>query len=152
MGRSISVFGLGYVGTVTASCLAHLGHNLIGVDLSPTKVDAMQAGRSPIVEPRVSTLISEAHAARRLQATSDSESAVKTTEISFLCVGTPSLRNGKLDLGHIEPVCRESGQVLKTKVQFHLGVRRSPVLRGTAKPFVIPTLEKAAARKRGKNS
>src|SRR6201987_3403086 len=151
MGRSISVFGLGYVGTVTASCLAHLGHNLIGVDLSPTKVDAMQAGRSPIVEPRVSTLISEAHAARRLQATSDSESAVKTTEISFLCVGTPSLRNGKLDLGHIEPVCRDIGQVLKKKKPFHLVVLRSTVLPGTAETIVLPTLEKASGKKLGKD-
>src|ERR1700751_5502958 len=151
MTRSISVFGLGYVGTVTAACLAHLGHNLIGVDLSPTKVDAMQAGRSPIVEPRVSTLISEAHAARRLQATSDSESAVKTTEISFLCVGTPSLRNGKLDLGHIEPVCRDIGQVLKTKDAFHLVVLRSTVLPGTAETIVLPTLEKASGKKLGKD-
>src|SRR5215470_7718415 len=105
MSRSISVFGLGYVGTVTAACLAHMGHNVIGVDLSPGKVEAMAAGRSPIVEPRVGTLIAESHAAGRLRATSNSEAAVHKSEISFLCVGTPSLRNGKLDLGHIEPVC-----------------------------------------------
>src|ERR1700746_3322695 len=115
MGRSISVFGLGYVGTVTAACRAHMGHNVIGVALSPTKVEAMQAGRSPIVEPRVGTLIAEAHAAKRLRATSDSTSAVLNSDISFLCVGTPSLRNGKLDLGHIDPVCREIGQVLRKK-------------------------------------
>src|SRR5437016_5828838 len=151
MGRSISVFGLGYVGTVTAACLAHMGHNVIGVDLSPTKVEAMQAGRSPIVEPRVGTLISEAHAAKRLQATSDSESAVKNSEISFLCVGTPSLRNGKLDLGHIEPVCRDIGQVLKTKEAFHLVVLRSTVLPGTAETIVVPALEKASGKKMGKD-
>src|SRR5438309_9203815 len=151
MGRSISVFGLGYVGTVTAACLAHMGHNVIGVDLSPTKVEAMQAGRSPIVEPRVGTLISEAHAAKRLQATSDSESAVKNSEISFLCVSTPSLRNGKLDLGHIEPVCRDIGQVLKTKDAFHLVVLRSTVLPGTAVTIVIPTLEKASGKSMGKD-
>src|SRR5438309_6545653 len=151
MGRSISVFGLGYVGTVTAACLAHMGHNVIGVDLSPTKVEAMRAGRSPIVEPRVGTLISEAHAAKRLQATSDSESAVKNSEISFLCVGTPSLRNGKLDLGHIEPVCRDIGQVLKTKDAFHLVVLRSTVLPGTAETIVIPALEKASGKKMGKD-
>ena len=151
MGRSISVFGLGYVGTVTAACLAHMGHNVIGVDLSPTKVEAMQAGRSPIVEPRVGTLISDAHAAKRLHATSDSESAVKNSEISFLCVGTPSLRNGKLDLGHIEPVCRDIGQVLKTKEAFHLVVLRSTVLPGTAETIVIPALEKASGKKMGKD-
>src|ERR1700751_1124606 len=120
MSRSISVFGLGYIGTVTAACLAHIGHNVIGVDLSPTKVEAMQAGRSPIVEPRVGTLISEAHSASRLHATSDSAQAVMNSEISFLCWGPPSLRKGKLDLGHIEPVCREIGEVLRTKNAFHL--------------------------------
>jgi len=111
MNRAISVFGLGYVGTVTAACFAHKGHNVIGVDLSPGKVEAMAAGRSPIVEPRVERLISEAHAAKLLSATSSSESAVLNSDISFLCVGTPSLRNGKLDLGHIEPVCREIGPI-----------------------------------------
>src|ERR1700746_3672616 len=149
MGRSISVFGLGYVGTVTAACLAHMGNNVIGVDLSPTKVEAMQAGRSPIVEPRVGTLISEAHAAKRLHATSDSETAVIGSEISFLCVGTPSLRNGRLALGHIEPVCRDIGEVLKKKKDFHLIVLRSTVLPGTAETIVVPTLEKASGKKIG---
>src|SRR6202011_4379728 len=102
---SISVFGLGYVGTVTAACLASQGHKVIGVDLSPAKVEAMEAGRSPVVEPGVGELVSMSHAANRRHATSDSEYAVLNSEISFLCVGTPSLRNGKLDLGHIEPVC-----------------------------------------------
>src|ERR1700758_4244841 len=151
MNRAISVFGLGYVGTVTAACFAHMEHNVIGVDLSSGKVEAMQAGRSPIVEPRVGTLISEAHAAKRLHATSDSESAVKNSEISFLCVGTPSLRNGKLDLGHIEPVCRDIGQVLKTKDAFHLVVLRSTVLPGTAETIVIPALEKGSGKRMGKD-
>jgi GDP-mannose 6-dehydrogenase len=146
---SISVFGLGYVGTVTAACLAHKGHNVMGVDLSPAKVEAMQAGRSPVVEPRVGDLISESHAAGRLHATSDSESAVLNSEISFLCVGTPSLRNGKLDLGHIEPVCREIGQVLETKKEFHLVVVRSTVLPGTAETIVVPALEKSTGKKLG---
>jgi GDP-mannose 6-dehydrogenase len=149
MSSSISVFGLGYVGTVTATCLAHKGHNVIGVDLSLAKVEAMQAGRSPIVEPRVGNLISECHAADRLHATSDSEYAVLNSEISFLCVGTPSLRNGKLDLGHIEPVCREIGQVLKKKNGFHLVVVRSTVLPGTAESIVVPALEKSSGKKLG---
>src|ERR1700693_5234637 len=151
MNPSISVFGLGYVGTVTAACLAHTRHNVIGVDLSPTKVEAMQAGRSPIVEPRVGTLISEAHAANRLHATSDSSYAVLNSEISFLCVGTPSLRNGKLDLGHIEPVCRDIGQVLKKKNGFHLVVLRSTVLPGTAETIVVPALEKSSGKKLGQD-
>lgn len=149
MNPSISVFGLGYVGTVTAACLAHKGHHVIGVDLSPAKVEALHAGRSPIVEPRVSDLISESHVARRLYATADSEHAVLNSEISFLCVGTPSLRNGKLDLGHIEPVCREIGQILKKKNAFHLIVLRSTVLPGTAETIVVPALEESSAKKLG---
>jgi GDP-mannose 6-dehydrogenase len=149
MTQSISVFGLGYVGTVTAACLAHKGHNVIGVDLSQAKVEAMQAGRNPIVEPRVGDLISENRAAGRLQATSDSEYAVLNSDMSFLCVGTPSLRNGKLDLGHIEPVCREIGQILKKKKEFHLVVLRSTVLPGTAETLVIPALENSSGEKLG---
>jgi GDP-mannose 6-dehydrogenase len=151
MNQSISVFGLGYVGTVTAACLAHKGHNLIGVDLSPAKVEAMQAGRSPLVEPRVGNLISESHAAGRLSATSDSENAVLNSQVSFLCVGTPSLRNGKLDLGHIEPVCREIGRALKKKNGFHLIVLRSTVLPGTAETIVVPALEKSSGKKFGQD-
>src|SRR6267378_923240 len=128
-----------------------MGHNVIGVDLSPTKVEAMEAGRSPIVEPRVGTLIAEAHAAKRLHATSDSESAILNSEISFLCVGTPSLRNGKLDLGHIEPVCRDIGQVLKKKDTFHLVVLRSTVLPGTAETIVVPAIENASGKTMGKD-
>ena len=149
MGASISVFGLGYVGTVTAACLAHKGHNVIGVDLSPAKVEAMQAGRSPVVEPRVGDLVSESYAANHLHATSDPEYAVLNSEISFLCVGTPSLRNGKLDLGHIEPVCHEIGRVLKKKNGFHLVVLRSTVLPGTAESIVVPALEKSSGKKLG---
>ena len=151
MSRSISVFGLGYVGTVTAACLAHKGNSVIGVDLSAGKVEAMEAGRSPIVEPRVTELVEECHNASRLHATSNSEEAVLKTEISFLCVGTPSLRNGKLDLGHIEPVCREIGTALKKKNTFHLVVLRSTVLPGTAETIVVPALEKASGKKIGKD-
>src|SRR6266571_1377709 len=151
MSRSISVFGLGYVGTVTAACLAHKGNQVLGVDLSRSKVETLDAGQSPIVEPRVTELIAECNRACRLHATSDAEAAVLKTEISFLCVGTPSLRNGKLDLGHIEPVCREIGRALQKKNSFHLVVLRSTVLPGTAETIVVPTLEKASAKKMGKD-
>jgi GDP-mannose 6-dehydrogenase len=151
MSRSISVFGLGYVGTVTAACLAHHGHRVLGVDLSPTKVEAMQAGRSPIVEPGVSELIAKGHQACHLHATQDATTAILQTEISFLCVGTPSLRNGKLDLGHIEPVCREIGTALRRKDSFHLVVLRSTVLPGAAETIVVPTLEKASGKRMGKD-
>lgn len=145
----ISIFGLGYVGTVTAACLAHKGNEVIGVDLNSAKVEALQAGRSPIVEPEVADLIATCHQSCFLRATTDSGSAVLNTDISFLCVGTPSLRSGKLDLGHLEPVCREIGEILKKKGSFHLVVLRSTVLPGTAESIVIPVLEKASGRRMG---
>lgn len=142
----ISIFGLGYVGTVTAACLAHKDNEVIGIDLSQAKVEALQAGRSPIVEPELADLIAACHQSSRLRATTDAASAVLNTDISFLCVGTPSLRNGKLDLGHIEPVCKEIGKALRKKDSFHLVVLRSTVLPGTAETIVIPALEKASGK------
>ena len=151
MSRSISVFGLGYVGTITAACLADKGNRVIGVDLNLTKVESMDAGRSPIIEPGVQELISEAHRGCRLHATADLASAILNSEISFLCVGTPSLRSGKLDLGHIEPVCRQIGETLRQKDSFHVVVLRSTVLPGTAESLVIPTLEQASGKRMGKD-
>jgi GDP-mannose 6-dehydrogenase len=151
MSRAVSIFGLGYVGTVTAACLAHRGSRVIGVDLSPSKVEALEGGKSPIVEPGVADLIAESQKACRLHATTHSEKAVLETEVSFLCVGTPSMRNGKLDLGHIGPVCHEIGQALRKKDTFHLIVLRSTVLPGTAEAIVIPTLEKASGKKMGQD-
>src|SRR5207253_3037786 len=151
MSRSISIFGLGYVGSVTAACLAHKGYSVIGVDLSPAKVELLKSGRSPIVEPRMSELVTACHQDCRLQATTDSAAAVMNSEISFLCVGTPSLRSGKLDLGHISPVCEEIGRTLARKDSFHLVVLRSTVLPGTAETIVIPALEKASGKKMGKD-
>src|SRR6266566_10050263 len=149
MSRSISVFGLGYVGTVTSACLAHKGNQVLGIDLSRSKIEALDAGLSPIVEPRVTELIAECHRACRLHATTDAEAAVLKTDVSFLCVGTPSLRNGKLDLGHIEPVCRDIGTSLRQKESFHLVVLRSTVLPGTAESVVVPALEKASGKHLG---
>src|SRR5438552_3453155 len=151
MNRSISVFGLGYVGTVTAACLAHKGNQVLGVDLSRSKVETLDAGQSPIVEPRVTELIAECNRACRLHATSDTAEAVLKTDISFLCVGTPSLRNGKLDLGHVEPVCRQIGEALKHKNSFHLVVMRSTVLPGTAETLMIPALEQSSGKSFGKD-
>ena len=122
MSGKVSVFGLGYVGSVTAACLASKGNSVIGVDLSASKVEQLEAGHSPIVEPRMKELVESAHAASSLHATIGLRACDDESEISFLCVGTPSLRNGKLDLGHIEPVCREIGRILKNKNAFHLVV------------------------------
>lgn len=151
MEKRISIFGLGYVGSVTAACLASKGNSVVGVDLSPAKVEKLDAGHSPIVEPRMNLLVEEAHRCSRLRATTDSEAAVMQTDISFLCVGTPSLRSGKLDLGHVEPVCRDIGKVLKHKQAFHLVVLRSTVLPGTAETIVIPALEQTSGKRMGKD-
>jgi GDP-mannose 6-dehydrogenase len=151
MSKRVSVFGLGYVGSVTAACLASKGHSVIGVDMSRSKVEQLDAGRSPIVEPGMKELVEQAHAAAQLRATTDAAAAVMQTDISFLCVGTPSLRSGKLDLGHVEPVCREIGNVLKNKSAFHLVVLRSTVLPGTAESIVVPALEQTSGKRLGKD-
>jgi GDP-mannose 6-dehydrogenase len=147
--RSISVFGLGYVGSVTAVCLAHKGNRVIGVDVNPAKVKMLDSGRSPIIEHRMDELVAEGHQACRLHATTDAGSSVRESDLSFACVGTPSQRNGKLDLTHIEHVCREIGQGLARKESFHWIVLRSTVLPGTTNSVVIPTLERASGKRAG---
>src|SRR5260221_10070784 len=109
MGLSVSIFGLGYVGSVSAACFASMGHKVIGVDVSRAKVEMLDSGRSPIIEARMTELVAEANQSCRLHATVDPTAAVLGSDISFVCVGTPSLRNGKLDLSHIEHVSHEIG-------------------------------------------
>jgi len=147
--RSISVFGLGYVGSVTVACFAHQGCQVIGVDTQGEKVRAFASGRSPILEARMDELVEEGWRAGRLRATTDARTAVHDSEVSFVCVGTPSLRNGKLDLSHIEHVCREIGEALRTKTSSHTVVLRSTVLPGTTESLAIPTLEAASGRRSG---
>ena len=149
MGLSISVFGMGYVGSVSAACFAHVGHKVTGVDVSPAKVEMMAAGRSPIIEARMSELVEEGHRSGMLRATTDAAEAVRNSEISFVCVGTPSLRSGKLDLGYVERVVHEIGIALQKKNSYHVIVLRSTVLPGTTESLVIPTLEKASGRRAG---
>jgi GDP-mannose 6-dehydrogenase len=146
---SISVFGMGYVGSVTAACFAHVGHHVTGVDISPAKVEMIAAGRTPIIEARMSELVEEGFQAGRLHATTDAAEAVRNSEISFVCVGTPSLRSGKLDLGYVERVVHEIGAALRQKNSYHVIVLRSTVLPGTTESLVIPTLEKASGRRAG---
>jgi GDP-mannose 6-dehydrogenase len=123
----------------------------VGVDVSQGKVDMLASGKSPIVEPRVSALLAEGHAAGLLHATTDAKTAVMQTDISFVCVGTPSLRSGKLDLSHIEHVSREIGGALREKNVPHTVVLRSTVLPGTTESVVIPILESASGKKAGVN-
>jgi len=149
LGKSaISVFGLGYVGSVSAACLASMGHRVIGVDVSAAKVEMVNSGRSPILEARMSEMVAEQSSAGRLKATSDAAEAVRGSDISFVCVGTPSLRSGKLDLSHVEHVMREIGTALQAK-SHHTVVLRSTVLPGTTEAVVIPILETASKKRAG---
>ncbi len=150
MSVSISVFGLGYTGSVSAACFASMGHRVVGVDVNPAKVEMLASGRSPIIEARLPELIAEGHTATRLQATNDPVQAVHQSDISFICVGTPSLRNGKIDLSHVVKVASEIGAAIRDKKSSHIVVLRSTVLPGTTQSQVIPTIEKESGRYHGK--
>lgn len=129
----IAVFGLGYVGTVTAACFSHLGHTVVGVDTNPIKVDMFRSGESPVLEPGVSEMLSQGLAERRISATNSAAEAVRSSDVSMLCVGTPSRSNGSIDLAYIEAVCQEIGAALRESTQgHHTVVIRSTVLPGTA--------------------
>ncbi|HLM79463.1 MAG TPA: UDP-glucose/GDP-mannose dehydrogenase family protein [Gemmataceae bacterium] len=145
----VSVFGLGYVGTVSAGCLAHDGHEVVGIDSLPTKVDLINRGQSPIVEVDIGELVAATARAGRLRATSDPVQAIRETELSFVCVGTPSQANGNLDLRYIRRICEQIGQALKTKTVRHTVVIRSTILPGTMRSVVIPTLEEFSGKKAG---
>jgi GDP-mannose 6-dehydrogenase len=145
----VSVFGLGYVGCVSAASLAGDGHVVIGVDVNQQKVDAVNAGRSPIVEPGLDDLLQQGVAQGRLSATTDTARAIHDSDVSLLCVGTPSRRNGSLDLCYLQRVAEQVGHALREKPGYHVVVVRSTVLPGTTHEMVIPALEQASGKKYG---
>ena len=145
----ISIFGMGYVGAVCTACLADYGHEVVGVDVSPLKVKLINAGESPIVEPGLGELLAAGVAAGRVRATTSTEDAILSSDLTMICVGTPSKRNGDLDLRYVEQVSREIGAVLKHKASRHTVVVRSTVLPGTVKNVVIPALEATSGKKAG---
>lgn len=145
----ISIFGLGYVGVVSACCLANDGHFVLGVEPNQTKVDLINSGKSPIIEDRTGELIQKAAEAGRLKAITDSEEAVHRTELSLICVGTPSQPNGSLDLKYVRNVSEQIGSALKQKQSFHVVVYRSTMLPGSMRDVVIPILEKCSGKKAG---
>jgi GDP-mannose 6-dehydrogenase len=147
----VSIFGLGYVGTVCAGCLAREGHEIIGVDPVRTKVQLVNAGKSPIIEADIEKIIADAVKSGRLRATEDSVQAILDTDVSFVCVGTPSQINGNLDLTHVRHVCEQLGQGLKDKTARHTVVIRSTILPGTMRRMVIPVLEETSGKKAGKD-
>jgi GDP-mannose 6-dehydrogenase len=146
---NVSVFGLGYVGSVSAACLAADGHTVVGVDVNADKVATLEEGRSPIVEKGLEELIRGGRASGRLRATTSTAEAIASTDLSLLCVGTPSRRNGSLDLTYLERVCAQVGEALAGKTAYHVVVVRSTVLPGTAHEVVIPTLERTSGKQYG---
>ncbi len=145
----IAVFGLGYVGAVTAACLADSGHHVVGVDVDSYKVGCIQEGRSPIVERDLEEYIRRARQAGRLTATTSAEEAVMQSDLALVCVGTPSRRNGSLNLEYVERVCRQIGSALAQRPDRYTVVMRSTVLPGTCEQVVIPTLEQASGKRHG---
>lgn len=149
MHLKISVFGLGYVGTVSAGCFAGQGHEVIGVDPVQSKIGLIEGGRPPIIEADIGDIISRNVQAGRLCATSDSAAAIRKTDVSFVCVGTPSQANGNLDLTYIKRVCEQIGAALRNKQTRHVVVIRSTILPGTMHDIVIPELERSSAKQAG---
>jgi GDP-mannose 6-dehydrogenase len=146
---NLSVFGIGYVGCVSAACFAKEGHDVTGVDVNPTKVEIINSGNSPIVEPGIGELMQEAVNSGRLRAITSAAEAVNTSAVSLVCVGTPSNANGSLDLRYVTRVCEEIGAALRTKKERHVVVLRSTMLPGTIENVVVPTLAKTSGKEAG---
>lgn len=146
---NISIFGLGYVGTVCAGCLVSGGHSVVGVDVATSKVDRMKDGEASIVEPQVAELFLKGHQEKTLSATTSANEAIQSTDISLVCVGTPSQENGNLDLKYMKHVCEEIGDALRTKASSHLVVFRSTMLPGTTEDILVPILESHSGKKAG---
>lgn len=147
----ITVMGMGYVGVVTVACLAREGHDVVGVDVAKNKVDIINSGKSPIIEPDMDELIREGLEAGRLSATTDPADAAATSELIFVCVGTPARGNGRIELANIRQVCSEIGALLKGAEGYPSIVLRSTVFPGTMEGIVIPTLEEYSGKKAGRD-
>ena len=145
----ISVFGIGYVGAVAAACLVETGHEVIACDTSEVKVKCIQEGRSPIVEKDLPELIAKAVKAGKLTATTDYVRAIQETDMSLICVGTPSRKDGSLNLDYVVALCEQIGSVIKNKPGFHIVVNRSTVVPGTIMNVIRPAIEKTSGKKAG---
>jgi GDP-mannose 6-dehydrogenase len=147
----IAVLGLGYVGTVSAGCLAREGHEVTGVDSEPRKVELVNAGKSPIIESEIGEIIAQQVAAGRLRATADAVPAVAQADLSLVCVGTPSRSNGDIELGYVRRVCEQVGAALRAHPGAPVVAMRSTLLPGTMRNVVIPALEASSGRRAGQD-
>ncbi len=148
---NISIFGLGYVGSVTAACFAEKGNRVIGVEVNPGKLALFQSGKTPVFEPGLDVLLQKAHAAGSFRATASAAEAIQKSDLSFICVGTPSKKGGQPDLTHVEHVSREIGEALRAKNTLHVIVVRSTMLPGSIETTIVPRIEAASGRKEGKD-
>lgn len=147
----ISIFGLGYVGSVSAVCLANKGYYVIGVDSNRLKVDMINAGKPLIIEPDLKDLTEKVVANGHLRATTDVADAILNSNLSFVCVGTPSKKNSSLDLQYVKRICEDIGHVLKDKNEHHTIVCRSTMFPGSIRKVVIPILEHFSDKRAGKD-
>jgi GDP-mannose 6-dehydrogenase len=147
----ISIFGLGYVGCVSAACLARDGHTVAALDVNPDKLAVLAAGLSPIQEPGLAPLIATAVADGRLQATADVVRAVSESDLSFVCVGTPSAAGGAPDLQYVQRVCAQIGAALRHAHQSHTVVLRSTMLPGSTEDVMVPILNRASGQQAGRD-
>jgi GDP-mannose 6-dehydrogenase len=145
---NISIFGLGYVGCVSLGCLAKNGHKVIGVDVSQSKVDQINSGIATIVEKDIDAIIKKQSDLGNIKATTDSKEAVLNSELSIICVGTPSTEKGHLNLEYIFNVARNIGQILKEKKEYHVIVIRSTIMPGTCEK-ISRIIEEVSGHKHG---
>ncbi len=145
----VSVFGMGYVGSVSAACMAQRGHHVVGLDVSPQKVALLKAGRPPVVEKGLDELVRDGVATGALEIGAEPRAAVMETDLSLICVGTPSKDNGSLNLEYLEGVCQQIGEGLAAKDGYHVVVVRSTVLPGITEEYLIPILEEHSGKRAG---
>ncbi len=147
----IIVWGLGYVGTVSAACLAQLGHEVIGVEPNKTKVEVLNAGRIALKEPGLEDLVRQAVTTGRLRATQNGGDLIQWADASLICVGTPSNPDGSPVLDYIQAVTCEIGAGLKRSMHYHVVVLRSTLFPGIARNMVLPVLEEHSQRVAGQD-
>ena len=148
---NIAIVGLGYVGCVSAACLASAGHQVVGVDISQLKVDLINQGRSPIIEKDIDSMLADSVSSGRLSATIDITEAIALSDISMICVGTPSVGNGSLDLQYIRNSVAEIAHALRDRNDYHVVAIRSTMLPGTLENVVLPLLEKESGKSVGED-